>query len=193
MDKKTDNSHPHAKLELRRYMLRKYHSDGQPLHVLDCCQGEGYLWTQLRKEFPIATYLGLDIKPRRGRLRMDSSRYLAQPGWPQNIVDIDTYGAPWRHWFAMLPHLRTAVTVFLTIGQSVQGGSCLETHCRQALGLQNMHRIPAAIAQKLNEFAISYCLTRGYDYVKIIEAVEAICHPAGHARYFGIRLEPARS
>ena len=48
---RTDNSDPRAKLELRRYFLRKYHPDDPP-DVLDCCEGEGLLWRRLRRRVP---------------------------------------------------------------------------------------------------------------------------------------------
>lgn len=92
---KTDNKDPSAKLELRRYFLRKYHA-GEPIHVLDCCQATGFLWRTLRQEFPIASYWGLDLKPKKGRLQIDSTRVLEQNGWKQNVVDVDTYGSPWE-------------------------------------------------------------------------------------------------
>jgi hypothetical protein len=93
---KTDNHDPRAKLELRRYFLRKYHGDGLA-RVLDCCQGSGLLWGTLRQEFECESYWGLDLKRKPGRLSIDSSRVLAQPGWPQDVIDIDTYGSPWKH------------------------------------------------------------------------------------------------
>lgn len=103
--KKTDNTNLPAKLDLRRRFLRKYHAE-DPANVLDCCQGDGVIWKTLRREFTIAGYWGVDTKRKPGRLRLDSSRILAQAGWLQNVVDIDTYGSPWRHWLAMLPNVK---------------------------------------------------------------------------------------
>lgn len=57
MTRKTDNSNLGAKLDLRRYFLRKYHGE-EPAHVLDCCQGDGVIWARLRQEFPLASYWG---------------------------------------------------------------------------------------------------------------------------------------
>ena len=87
--KKTDNSNTKAKLELRRYMLRKYNAD-EPAHVMDCCQGGGRLWRTLRNEFQVASYWGIDVKRKAGRIKVDSSRILAQPGGRANVVDIGT-------------------------------------------------------------------------------------------------------
>jgi hypothetical protein len=185
MARKTDNHDPRAKLDLRRYFLRKYHGYGHPIDVLDCCQGGGLLWRTLRREFPVGTYWGLDLKPRKGRLALDSSRVLAQPGWPQNVIDIDTYGAPWKHWAALLPNLGHPTTVFLTIGQWQMG---TDRRILASLGLRGM-AIPPGICRQLHDFALSYMLTRSCDYgIIIIEAVEAVS--TGRTRYVGIRLEP---
>lgn len=184
---KTDNHDPTAKLELRRHFLRKYHDDGTA-QVLDCCQGDGLLWKRLRNEFPIASYWGLDLKPKKGRLKLDSARVVAQAGLPQDVIDIDTYGAPWKHWLAMLPNIQRPTTVFLTIGQVVMGGASLQKVVREALGLKEL-KVPNAIAAKLNDFGVSALLTSGYDHgLIILEAVEAVSN--GHARYIGIRISP---
>ena len=190
MTAKTDNSNPQAKLELRRYFLRKYHSDDAP-HVLDCCQGEGLLWKQLRREFSLASYWGVDVKKKKGRLKLDSVRILQQPGWPQNVVDVDTYGSPWKHWQAMLPNVRQPTTVFLTVGLiRIGGGGGIDRVAVEALGLQSLS-IPPGIAGKLHDTALSHLLTMSYEHgISIIEAVEASC--TGNARYIGARLTPSR-
>jgi len=181
--KKTDNHNPKAKLDLRRYFLRKYHADEQP-RVLDCCQGGGLLWSQLRKEFPVASYWGLDLKPKKGRLKLDSVRVLAQPGWNQNVIDVDAYGSPWKHWLSLLPNVTLPATVFLTIGQWQMGTASEISH---GLGLGEI-RIPPGIAVKLHGISVSYLLTTGCASDRIIsEAVEAVSD--GSARYLGVRLE----
>ena len=149
------------------------------------------LWKTLRDEFDVETYWGLDLKPKKGRLKLDSSRVLAQPGWNQNVIDIDTYGSPWKHWLAMLPHIIRPTTVFLTIGQISIGGSPLLKVVKEALGTKEL-KIPNAIASKLNLFAVDYLLTQVSDYEKILmEVVEAISN--GSARYIGVRLESEKS
>ncbi len=183
--RKTDNADPAAKLELRRHFLRKYHAD-RPPDVLDCCQGDGFLWRQLRQEFPVSTYWGVDIKARKGRLKLDSVRILSQPGWPQNVIDVDTYGSPWKHFEALIPRISRPTTVFLTIDQWQMGtdGAIL-----RALGLGGL-TVPPGIAVKLHDLALSYLLTRGCDSnIIIIDAVEAVS--IGTARYIGLRIEPA--
>lgn len=185
--KKTDNHDPTAKLDLRRYFLRKYHAR-TPIHVLDCCQGSGLLWAQLRKEFPVESYWGLDLKPKAGRLQVDSARVLAQPGWSQNVIDVDTYGSPWAHWEALLPQLRGPTTVFLTIGQVMMG---VDSRLFKALGMGKM-RPPQSIGLKLSGIAVSYLLAKGCDYgIIAVEAAEAAS--GGSARYIGIHLKKGGS
>jgi hypothetical protein len=116
-EKKTDNSNLSAKLALRRYFLRKYHADGSA-RVLDCTEGEGIIWNRLRKEGPVQSYLGLDKKERRGGLTIDSRKVLANPRIEQDVIDIDTYGSPWKHVIALMRHRQKPVTVFLTFGDA---------------------------------------------------------------------------
>lgn len=186
---KTDNHDPMAKLDLRRYFLAKYHGDGKA-HVLDCCQASGLLWGQLRSEFRIASYLGLDVKSKPGRLAIDSSRYLQAGGWDHDCIDIDTYGAPWRHWFRLLPHIRRPTTVLLTIGLiRVGGGGNMQREAVSALGLPR--RVPSGIIGSLHGLAIKYCLGAAYAHgLNLAEAVEA--ESSGSARYVGVRIEPKR-
>ncbi len=194
MDQKTDNADPTAKLELRRYFLRKYHADSPP-DVLDCCQGGGLLWRRLRDEFEVATYWGVDVKPKKGRLKLDSTRILAQSGWPQNVVDIDTYGAPWKHWEAMLPNVSQPTTVFLTIGQIVTGlVGRVPLEALAAIGLKDIRGLlPVSFHVKLSSRIVSYALARAYDYgIITIEAVEASSPNHRNVRYIGIRLEPSK-
>jgi 5-methylcytosine-specific restriction endonuclease McrA len=191
----TDNANLPAKLELRRHFLRKYHAD-RPPEVLDCCQGEAVIWNKLRDEFEVATYWGVDLKPKKGRLKIDSVRILQQPGWPQNVVDIDTYGSPWKHWEALLPNLSRPTTVFLTIAQIMAAGG-FQQYPRaaiKAIGISEEIRAkaPATLLAKVGQMAVSYCLTRTCDFgIIIVEAVEAVS--AGNARYIGVRLEPGKT
>ena len=115
---KTDNDNLEAKLELRRHFMRTYHADGLA-RVFDCCQGSGTIWGRLRREFTVARYWGADQKRRAGRLKIDSARVLEAPGWSDDVLDVDTYGAPWRHWWAILEHGRGPLTVFLTVGRGM--------------------------------------------------------------------------
>ncbi len=188
MATRTDNHDPRAKLELRRYFLRRYHAIG-PIDVLDCCQGSGLLWTALQKEFTLTSYWGLDLKAKKGRLKLDSVRVLAQPGWPQNVVDIDTYGSPWAHWAAMLPNIARPTTVFLTWGKGGPLQDEISNYEIQSLGIPpSIKKRCKSIGLGLKKILLSYLLTRSCGYAKITEAVEAVSH--GNARYMGLRLEP---
>lgn len=195
MAKKTDNHNLPAKLDLRRYYLDKYHK-GQPPQVLDCCQGSGVIWSNLKKEYELASYWGLDLKPKAGRLKLDSVRVLAQPGWPQDVIDIDAYGSPWKHWAAMLPHVTKPITVFLTLGMVKFNG--VGSVCKFSLGSMGLKfhdlKFPVSFGTRLMELFPSYCLARSCEYgIKIVEASEVVSDARQNARYFGVRLEPGGS
>jgi hypothetical protein len=186
---KTDNHDPRGKLLLRSHFLQKYHSDGQA-DVLDCCQGSAVMWTTLQQDHVIRSYWGVDLKPKKGRMKIDSVRILQQRGWPQNVVDVDTYGSPWKHWFAILDNLTQPTTVFLTIGSTMFKGST-DSAVLAAIGCTFDHsRISPVFLGKLSEFGTSYCLAKGCDFATIVEAVEAVS--SGNARYIGVRLEPKK-
>lgn len=144
------------------------------------------MWDAIRRTHPVASYWGVDVKPKKGRLKIDSVRVLQQ-GVSQNVIDIDTYGSPWKQWFALLPNLVKPTTVFLTIGQISIGGSQLSNESRAVLGIRNL-QIPPAIQMKLHELAVEHCLYQGDVFCKITEAVEV--SSTGNARYIGVRLEP---
>lgn len=109
-----DNHNLRSKLALRQRFLRKYHA-GSRFSVLDCCEGSGRIWRYLRKEFP-CDVMGVDLKPAKGRLRLDSRRILELDWLSFDVVDIDTYGSPWGHWLNLLESLTQPATVFLTWG-----------------------------------------------------------------------------
>lgn len=183
---KTDNGNLQAKLSLRRHFLRKYHGAGDA-RVLDCCQGSAVIWTRLRREFELESYWGLDLKPKPGRLKLDSVRVLSQPGWKENVIDVDTYGSPWKHWKALLPNVTRPLTVFLTIGQVMMGTDAV---ILEAMGLGQL-KIPPGISSKLHDIAVSYLLTMGcVGGIIPTEVKEAVSF--GNARYLGVRLEPKK-
>ncbi len=191
MATKTDNANLAGKLALRRYFLRKYHSTTHT-RVLDCCQGHGVIWQTLRNEFKLATYWGLDVKSKPGRLQLDSVRVLEQPGWAANVIDVDTYGSPWKHWLALVANVAQPVTVFLTIGQN-KGPQCygVDRRALSALGLDRFSRkLPAGLTRNLQAPAIAYLLHAGAERgVELVEVMEA---PRGFtARYLGVRLSIA--
>jgi len=181
---KTDNHNPAAKLALRRYFLEKYHSE--PPDVMDCCQGSGLLWNEIRKTHEVKTYWGMDIKPQKGRLKIDSSRVLQQRGWTQNVIDIDTYGSPWKHWYAMLPNIIRPVTVFLTVGQISLSSPSKDAYA--AIGIR--FKIPMGIGVKLKKIVVPYLLCDALKYCTITEAMEAESTANMNARYIGVHLVP---
>jgi hypothetical protein len=186
--KKTDNHDPRAKLLLRRYFLDKYHAEGNA-DVLDCCQAGGFLWTELRTTHKVARYWGVDLKPKKGRLKIDSERILQQSGWPQNVIDIDTYGSPWKHWVAILKSLPRAVTVFLTIGNQNSTAMSPNSHGANVLGMNFPPSTPQSISGVIaRKHDVDYALAYALKSAKIIECVEA--SSTGNARYIGVRLEP---
>ena len=190
MPKKTDNGHLFAKLDLRRYFLRKYHADGAA-RVMDCCAGSGRLWNTLRREFVVSSYWAMDVKPKPGRLKIDSSRVLAQSGWAENVIDVDTYGSPWKHWEGIAANIAHPVTVFLTIGQLTTGTVGSLGHLPlEYMGLKKFARtLPAGFHVKLRSHVVRYAMKRATDNgVRIVEAIEA--EAVGNARYIGVRLEP---
>lgn len=196
MAKKLDNSDSTAKLALRRYLLEKYHGDDPP-DVLDCCQGGGVLWKTLRREFQVRTYWGVDLKPKKGRLKLDSVRILQQPGWPQNVIDIDTYGSPWKHWVALLPDVTQATTVFLTVGLACSGGlagrfgAMSSPQCLfDCLGLRFSSELPRGINTRIGKYAVQWMLGTAAERLDVVEAIES--ESAGHARYIGVHLKPKK-
>lgn len=185
---KQDNSHFEVKLALRRYFLQEFHPHGAS--VLDCCCGEGRLWSSLRVEFPGIRYWGVDIQPKTGRLRIDSVRLL-QAGATADIVDIDTYGNPYPHALALLPHIVRPMTLFLTDGLVQIGGGGGMVHAMYPLlnlcfkDLQP----PDSLVTKFRDMQLPTffraLLNKGID---IIHAREGF--PQSRARYFGLHVRP---
>jgi hypothetical protein len=187
-----------AKLELRRHFLSAYHQNGEGIRVLDCCAGEGEIWQRLKSEFKVTEYWGVDKdrhKAKAGRLIMDSSRILAQPGISQNVVDIDTDGSPWKHWLAPLAHGPAKVTAFLTYGRGPMGGGW-DSSLIDSLGMGSYTKTPDGVLAKVsNQFGVTHIIGRaahfGYSIVECREAVPHVTFKverARHARYFGVRL-----
>lgn len=192
--RKTDNSNLHAKLELRRYFLKKYHGKGD-VDVMDCCQGDAAIWSRLREEFKVKTYVAADLKPKKGRHKIDSSRLLALPGLVQNVIDVDTYGGPWKHYFALLSTMTKPTTVFLTVGQ---GNNPVAGQIPQvaltAAGLGPLaEKIPRVLGMRISEVVTEYALFSCYKYgIVPIECAEAESGNV-NARYLGIHLKPEKA
>lgn len=188
MGKKTDNHNPEAKLALRRYFLRKYHNDTET-HVFDCCQGGCVMWSTLRREFKIDSYWGVDEKPKKGRMKINSVRVVTQ-GIPHNVIDVDTYGSPWKHWDALLPHVCQPTTVYLTIGSTMMKGAT-DSVVLDALGCNfRKLKLPESFCRRLDEIGVKYVLAKGLCQNIIVEAVESVS--TGNARYIGVHLQPQK-
>jgi hypothetical protein len=191
--KKTDNANLKSKLALRRHMLQRHHSAGD-IRVFDACQGDGLLWGRLRSEFPVAYYYGVDVKPKRGRLAIDSKRVVCQPGLNCNVIDVDTYGLPWDHWVALLPTIVEPTTVFLTAAIASQrmhqrtGGVSLPKSVKSVLGIPADWDISNAFTGRLCCIAVGHYLSmpaaNGY---RVVEAFEST--RSARARYIAVRID----
>lgn len=181
--KKTDNHNLKAKLDLRRSFLREYNPD-KPLSVVDCFSGEEEaIWTQLRSEFNVGAYLALDIKPKRNRLKLDSLRYLQTQNWTHDVIDLDAYGSPWRHWHGVLKR-GLDCTVFLTVGST--GFRSQQTEALQTLGIT--FPVPIGFHAGLEQLVITANLGLALDRFEVLRAAQAE-NPGGNALYFGLRLK----
>lgn len=186
--KKDDNKHLGAKLILRRHFLDKYHREGTPF-VFDACQGEGLIWRRLRAEYSVR-YFGVDRKPKRGRLTIDSTRLLETGPLVYDVVDIDTYGSPWKHWTNLLPHVRKPTTVFLTVGAGRLGGG-IDSAALDAMGLDRLARwVPVTLRGKLAADSSAYCLGLALRFGLDVAEAREISGLPGQARYYGLHLLP---
>jgi hypothetical protein len=142
---------------LRRALLQP----GKSYRVLDCFSGSEVIWSTLRQEYEVADYLALDIKAKRGRLKMDSLRFVREKTESAfDVVDLDAYGAPWDHWEAVLNWHRP-LTVFLTVG-AVGLKAASKTSLRMAgLPVETPIGMHAALQPILTDF----CLAKCYDHV----------------------------
>lgn len=206
---KTDNHNPRQKLELRRHFLRRYHA-ATPPDVFDCCQGSGLLWNQLREEFPVASYWGVDLKPKPGRLKVDSVRVLQQPGLAANVIDVDTYGEPWKHWKALLPNITRPTTVFLTMGFGMgKAMSVVSIDQLRSVGIWQMpglsqgragkpelhgHQVPNRLLSASAASAASSLLATACGCGIIVKEAQEVDNASSNraARYIGVHLVPCK-
>lgn len=187
---KTDNANPASKLVLRRAFLRDLGTRKDPLRVFDACQGSGVLWSTLRREFRVK-YWGVDVKPAKGRLKLDSLRVLNSPGWKFDVIDVDTYGEPWRHWDAILRNGDGQVTVFLTLGS--QNLSTLGHTALRAVGLGPLiPMLPYGITHQLRnqvvDAMIAQAARHGWTIERYAESTRSVGPQGNGARYLGVRM-----
>jgi hypothetical protein len=189
---KKDNANIHHKLALRRYFLDQYRDE--PYDVFDCCQGSKLIWGKLIDEYKITQYWGVDLKKKRGRLMVDSVRILAQKHWTWNVIDVDTYGTPWKHYAEIIANATKPVTVFLTIGNQNQTAMKGAAHGEKELNFGFPDRTPDSIkGQICRRLDVTVGLSIASQYGKIIEAKEALAGMQSHgpaAKYIGLRFEP---
>ena len=179
-----DNSNLLAKLDLRRYMMHKYHA-AEPPRVIDCCAGDGVLWRHLRSEFRVRSYWPIDVKPAPGRLAFDSARILTLRGWAADLVDVDTYGSPWAHWCALLPNVPGPLSIVLTEGDVIAGQG---REIANALGLGRL-RPPITLVHRLRDLGRGALIAQANDHgLRIVEAVQTVT--AGKHTYMAVRVEP---
>lgn len=189
MASKTDNHNPAAKLALRRQLLGEFVAAQSRaerragLAVCDCFSGSETLWSVLRAEFKVREYLALDVKPKRARLKLDSLRYLENQQWEHDVIDLDAYGSPWRHYFEVLKRRRPCL-VFLTIGNT--GMQIQQTEALAGLGIT--FKVPGGLHAALAEMITERTLGAFHAYgLRLLSAWEA-SNPGGSARYIGLRF-----
>jgi hypothetical protein len=128
------------------------------------------------------------VKPKKGRLKIDSRRVVCQEGLRANVIDIDTYGMPWDHWCGLLPNVSEPTTVFLTIGMvTMGGGGGLSKESRRALGIPPEWPLANSFTTELVKLSVqSFLSMRAAAGFRVVEAWEST--PGRHARYLGVHL-----
>lgn len=128
---KTDNQNLQVKVDLRLEYLNRYGGTS----CIDCCQGSGAIWKQIRPLFPDVRYFGIDQKRKSGRHSCDSSRILALKDQTWDVVDIDTYGCPFSHYLNLCKSMTVDTTVFLTYGHGLGAGPATSSAVRNIIGI----------------------------------------------------------
>lgn len=182
-----DNSNLELKLDIRRHMIERYHLT--PFSVFDACQGEGIIWENLKREYTtrIADYWGVDTKPQKGRVKIDSRRIIQFIH--SDIIDIDTYGLPWAHWEQVLANLDRPTTVFLTAGHNGGIGNS-DHHMLAWAGMESLgHMRNILLKGDAQKYAArcSLLLAPAIYNVDVLEGVEA---HTKNASYYGMRVKP---
>ncbi len=186
----TEDAVMRSKLHLRRYFLDKYHGDvTEPLRVFEACQGNGQVWSALKREYPLRVW-GVDVKPKKGRLAIDPHRVLREGIGPVDVVDIDTHGEPWSMLEVLLQKNVGNLTLFLTWGMP-KVASNPSTVQKKSVGLpESTPRILAAKATwRLGvECCIGGCLNGKPYQAEEVRAVR-MERAGARVRYIGLRLK----
>ena len=183
--KKTDNANLGSKLLLRRYFLDKCFGKNE-FAVLDCCQGSQVIWGTLRREYK-CRYMGVDIKSKEGRLKIDSKRLLQINADKFDVIDIDTYGSPLLHITALIPLVKKRVILFLTYGQVRMGGGNFDHSIKNILGFnfEVPNSIGVSLQLRLFDELVSGVISPGATIDECLEAPRS-----SHARYLGLVVSP---
>ena len=157
---------------------------------MDACQGAGKIWQRIRRRFP-CTYMGADTALRTVGVKVDSVRLFDLP-WEWDVIDVDTYGEPWRHWEAICRTCRQPVTVFLTVGIVRMFGWSPKAspYIHRALGCPD--ETPPAIESQYMEDMHAWLLSYAAKlYGRTIEDCRRV---VGNSRvsYYGCRLLPGK-
>ena len=186
VQRKLDNTALKAKVALRAHFLERFHRENPPA-VFDCCQGEGLIWNELRERFTLGEYFGVDMKKSRGRLAINSVKLLQDSS--ADVVDVDVYGSPWKHYFSFVSSTPRPCSLFLTFGHG--GGNGYVDHAyRTLLGLGEV-LIPDAVLGAFGYGNLGIRLGLESAYEKgwaITYGMKA--NTKGPNTYLGLRFEP---
>jgi hypothetical protein len=140
---KSDSQSLASKLQLRRQILAAL---SEPLRVLDLYSGAGEIWKALGKEFPIAAYTPVDVKPRLPGcipLNVDARSVGAFDLARFNVIDLDSYGDCWEVWDTLSRRIQTRTAVFVTYGFQGKGSNwSLSYFLKTASGIPKSWHIP---------------------------------------------------
>lgn len=194
--KQTDNYNLAGKVALRLHLLNRFHEQGVP-RVFDACKGDGRIWKAVREEFKVASYWGTDLKPKAGTLKVDSRRVIGLLR-DADVVDIDTYGDPWEHWFTLLrdSEPKRPMSVFLTHGAATSSGP-MSAHHMSKVAVESLGVVfrtmkpPVGLVGRLRPHVVEHCLGMAFRFGYVLTY---LCAAEGHnlTNYYGARVEPAK-
>jgi len=182
-----DNGDLESKIALREHFLEKYHK-GTHTKVLDCCAGQQQIWKRLRAKYDV-DYLVLDKKEIPGTLKIDSIVYLeAGHGIAFDIIDVDTYGLPYRHFSKAVQHLNKPTTFFGTV--NANGMTKPQAEETAALGITC--KVPDVLIREaatdlFGEILGAIMHPHVIEYAALIVATR---HTSMRTKYVGVRVVP---
>lgn len=171
-------------MDLREYMLGRLKPG---FAVLDCCQGDMVIWRRLRQRFE-CRYTGLDVKPAPHRLVIDSVRIVETSAAWYDVIDVDTYGSPWKHYAHICAkNPKKPQVVFLAVGIVKVMGVNFDHLASESLGIKWW--MPSVLGTWIcheQEQAIIHAMANQHGRkIKELYAAE----PGKHARYYGVVLK----